>query len=139
VGAACLSDQPGERKSVIFKVLVLLTALMQQKASDFQWIITGDESWFFLCCPRDSVWVASRDEFPQHIKHKIAWESAWFQSFGRLRESSVFLMHPKRSRTTSRSSLMLLCPVWLRIFGHGLVGRHWKVGWSTSAMHVLTF
>jgi hypothetical protein len=50
---------------------LFLTALMEQKASGFQRIITGDESWFFLYCPRDSVWAASRDELPQRIKQKI--------------------------------------------------------------------
>jgi hypothetical protein len=28
---------------------------MEQQASGFQWIVTGDESWFFLYDPRDSV------------------------------------------------------------------------------------
>jgi hypothetical protein len=46
---------------------ILLTALMDQKASGFQLMITGDESWFFLDYLRDSVWVASRDELPQRI------------------------------------------------------------------------
>jgi hypothetical protein len=40
--------------------------------------------------------------------------------------------------TIQHSSLMLSWPVWLRIFGHRLVGRRWKVGWSTWTMRVLT-
>jgi hypothetical protein len=29
-------------------------ALMKHRASGFQWIITGDEPWFFLYYPRES-------------------------------------------------------------------------------------
>jgi histone-lysine N-methyltransferase SETMAR len=50
---------------------LLLVALMEQKVSLFQRIITGDEWWFFLGHPSDSVWAASRDELPQRIKQKI--------------------------------------------------------------------
>jgi hypothetical protein len=50
---------------------VLLKALMEQKASGLQRIITGNESHFFLAYPPDSVWAASHDELPQHIKQKI--------------------------------------------------------------------
>jgi hypothetical protein len=46
-------------------------ALREQKANGFQRIITGDESWFFFCHPRDLVWAASRDELSQSIKQKI--------------------------------------------------------------------
>jgi hypothetical protein len=42
---------------------LLLTALREQKASGFQRIIIGDESWFFFDHLRDSVRAASRDEF----------------------------------------------------------------------------
>jgi hypothetical protein len=35
-----------------------LTALMEQKASGFLRICTGDESWLFLYYSRDSVWAA---------------------------------------------------------------------------------
>jgi hypothetical protein len=48
--------------------------MMEQKVSGFQRIITGDESWFFLCYPRDSVWVASHDELPHRIEQKIGTE-----------------------------------------------------------------
>jgi hypothetical protein len=44
---------------------------MEQKAIGFQRIITGDELWFFLYYPRDSVWAGTRDELPQRIKQKI--------------------------------------------------------------------
>jgi hypothetical protein len=49
---------------------LLLAALMEEKASDFQQIMTGDESRFFLYYSRDSVWGASCDELPQRIKQK---------------------------------------------------------------------
>jgi hypothetical protein len=44
---------------------------MEQKASRFHRIITGDELCFFFSCPCNSVWAASRDELPQRIKQKI--------------------------------------------------------------------
>jgi hypothetical protein len=47
---------------------LFLTALMEQKASGFQWIITRNGSWFLFDYPRDSVWAASRDELSQSIK-----------------------------------------------------------------------
>jgi hypothetical protein len=84
---------------------------MEQKASGFQRIITGDASWFFLYCPSDSVWAASRDELPQRSKHKTGTEKTWFRSFDQLTESTVFLISLKLHPTTQRSSLMLQCPV----------------------------
>jgi hypothetical protein len=53
---------------------LLLIALVGQKASDSQWIITGDESWFFPYYPCDSVWTASHDELSQRIKQKTTME-----------------------------------------------------------------
>jgi hypothetical protein len=73
-GAAYPIDQPEERKSVIFEVLLLLTALMEQKASGLQRIITGYVSWFFLCYLCDLVWAASHDELYRRIKQKIDME-----------------------------------------------------------------
>jgi hypothetical protein len=49
LGAACLVDQPEERRNVIFEAF--LTALMEQKASSFQGIIIGGESLFVLYYP----------------------------------------------------------------------------------------
>jgi hypothetical protein len=54
---------------------LLVTALMKEKASNFQGIITGDESRFFFDSPRDSVWAALRDELLQPIKQKIETEN----------------------------------------------------------------
>jgi hypothetical protein len=41
---------------------------MEQKASDFQRIIIGNESWFFFYYFRDLIWAASSDQLPQLIK-----------------------------------------------------------------------
>jgi hypothetical protein len=54
---------------------VLLTALMEQKASGSQRIITGDKSWFLLYYPCDSACVVSLDELPQPLKWKIDTET----------------------------------------------------------------
>jgi hypothetical protein len=61
-------NQKSERMS--YSKLVL-TALMEQKASNFQRIITGDESCFFLDYPRDSVWTTPDDGLSQRIKREI--------------------------------------------------------------------
>jgi hypothetical protein len=50
---------------------LILKAVMEQKASGFQRIITGDELWFFFYYLCDSVLATSRDERPQRIKQKI--------------------------------------------------------------------
>jgi hypothetical protein len=54
---------------------------MEQKASDFQRIITGDELWFFFYDPRDSIWAMSRDELWQGIKQKIDMEKCLVSIF----------------------------------------------------------
>jgi hypothetical protein len=69
LGAACHIDQPKSEKLSYSKLL--LTKRMEQNAGGFQWIITGDELWFFRYYSRDSVCAASRDELPQYIEHKI--------------------------------------------------------------------
>jgi hypothetical protein len=89
---------------------LLLTSLTAQKASGSQRIIPGDELWFFVDYPRDLMWAASRDELPQRVKQKLTGKSAWFRAFGRVTESTIFLMCPKGQRTTQHCSLMLLCP-----------------------------
>jgi hypothetical protein len=60
-------DQKNER--ALYSTVVL-TGLLKQRASSFQWIIIGNDACFFLYCPRDSIWAVSRDEFPQRTKQK---------------------------------------------------------------------
>jgi AmmeMemoRadiSam system protein B len=61
-----------------------LTVLGEQKASDFQQIITGDESRFFFNYPVGSVWVSSRDELPHAATRKLTRENARFRSKARV-------------------------------------------------------
>jgi hypothetical protein len=49
----------------------ILTALTKHKPIDFEQVITGDESWFFLHYPHDSVWASSRDDLLHRTKHTI--------------------------------------------------------------------
>jgi hypothetical protein len=51
-------------------------ALMEQKGSGFQQIVAGDESWFFLYYPRNSVSAVSLDELPRRFTQKNDTESA---------------------------------------------------------------
>jgi hypothetical protein len=64
----CAIDQPKERKRAIFKAP--FDSLIEQKASGFQRMVTGDESWFFFDYSCDSVEAASRDNLPERIKRK---------------------------------------------------------------------
>jgi hypothetical protein len=43
----------------------------QQQPMDFEYVITGDESWFYSYNPPDAAWAVSRDEPPERIKRKI--------------------------------------------------------------------
>jgi hypothetical protein len=47
-----------------------LTALVKHKPTDFERVITGDESRFFLYYFRDSLWTASRSDLPHRIKQQ---------------------------------------------------------------------
>jgi hypothetical protein len=50
---------------------VTLSGLQSVYSIGFQSAITGDESWFFLYHPHDSIWVSSRDEMSESISQKI--------------------------------------------------------------------
>jgi hypothetical protein len=68
---------------------LLLTALMEQKASGFQRIITVDESWFSFIIPViRSEWRRVMS-FLNASSRKSARKSAWFRVFGRLTESTA--------------------------------------------------
>jgi hypothetical protein len=49
----------------------LLRVLKENQKTGFATIITGDESWFYLEHPHQSVWPSSRDEAPERLKRKI--------------------------------------------------------------------
>jgi hypothetical protein len=70
---ALSSNQKSERVS---DSRLLLAALDQNEATLFQGVITGDESWFFLYYPRDSIWVPSRDDLSDRIKQKFDTEKS---------------------------------------------------------------
>jgi hypothetical protein len=56
---------------------LFLTALTEQRVNGFQQIITGDGSWFFFYCSRDSAWARSCDQLAQPIKQKIYTEKCF--------------------------------------------------------------
>jgi hypothetical protein len=45
--------------------------LCREQQNNFDHVITGDESWFFIHYPNESVWAGSRDEVPARIKQTI--------------------------------------------------------------------
>jgi hypothetical protein len=57
-------NQKSERATLSHELLAIWQS---DRSSGFQNMITGDESWFFLSYPRESVRVKSRDEGPDKI------------------------------------------------------------------------
>jgi transposase len=49
----------------------LLRELEESQADNFERVITGDESWFFLYYPHESAWAPSREDVPERIRQKI--------------------------------------------------------------------
>jgi histone-lysine N-methyltransferase SETMAR len=49
----------------------LLEVLRREQQNNFDLVITGDESWFFVHYPNESVWAGSRDGIPVRIKQTI--------------------------------------------------------------------
>ena len=62
------SNQKAERVTLSHEILAVLES---NRRNSFRSVITGDESWFFLYYPRDSIWAQSRDEVPERISEKI--------------------------------------------------------------------
>jgi hypothetical protein len=58
--------------------------------------------------------------------------------FGQWKESTEFFVFRNGQRIIQRSSVMLLCPVWLRILRQGVVRERWKFGWSIWPTHIFT-
>jgi hypothetical protein len=48
---------------------------------DFEHMITGDESWFYLYNSPNSVWAESRDTLPERIRRKIDTEKCLISVF----------------------------------------------------------
>jgi hypothetical protein len=49
----------------------ILSILSSVCSPGFQSVITGDQSWFFICYFHDSIWASSRDEVPERVSQKI--------------------------------------------------------------------
>jgi histone-lysine N-methyltransferase SETMAR len=49
----------------------LLTIFQQDQQNNFERIITGDESWFYLQYANESAWAESRDQLPVRVSQKI--------------------------------------------------------------------
>jgi transposase len=63
-------DQAGKNERVTYS-RALLEQLTEAQQDDFQHVVTGDESWFFLFYPRESAWVESRFDLPERTKAKF--------------------------------------------------------------------
>jgi histone-lysine N-methyltransferase SETMAR len=62
------SNQKSERVSYSN---LLLAALEESRQTGFERLITGDESWFYISYPHESVWAASREDVPERLRQKI--------------------------------------------------------------------
>jgi hypothetical protein len=77
-------DFAQKRNRVTFS-RALLELLRREQENNFEHVVTGDESWFVLHYPNESIWVESRDEVPVRIKQTIDAEKClisilWFVS-----------------------------------------------------------
>jgi hypothetical protein len=72
------SSQKAERVMLSHEILAVLES---DRRNSFQNVITGDESWFFLCYLRDSIWAQSRDEVSERISQKIDSEKCLISVF----------------------------------------------------------
>jgi hypothetical protein len=120
VSHALSINQKSER--VLYSKL-RLTALMEQKASGFQPIITGTELWFFFSSPLDSVWAASRDEFPQRIKQKIDMETCLVSIPWSVNGINSYFNVPKGTMYNTALFTDVVIPSLIENVQHGLVGR----------------
>jgi transposase len=62
------SNQKAERVTLSHEILAILES---DRRNSFRNVIIGDESWFLVYYPRDSIWAQSRDEVPERIRQKI--------------------------------------------------------------------
>jgi hypothetical protein len=90
---------------------LLLIALVEEKASGCQRIITRDESWFFLYYPRDLVWAVLGDELPQHSKQKIDTEKCLVSILWLVSGIYGLLDVPKGTTYNTAFFMDVACPV----------------------------
>jgi hypothetical protein len=62
------TNQKAERVTLTYGILSVLQSV---RSPGFHSVITGDESWFFLYYPRDSIWAPPRDEVPETVSQKM--------------------------------------------------------------------
>jgi histone-lysine N-methyltransferase SETMAR len=62
---------PAQKRNRVTFSRALLEVLHREQGNNFEHVITGDESWFFLHYPNESIWAESRDEVPVRIKQTI--------------------------------------------------------------------
>jgi histone-lysine N-methyltransferase SETMAR len=55
--------------------------LRPEQENNFEHVVTGDESWFFLHYPNESIWAESRDEVSVRIKQTIDAEKCLISIF----------------------------------------------------------
>jgi transposase len=72
------ADQKNERMSLSSQLLAIL---QQEQQIEFERVLTGDESWFFLYYPPDSAWAVSRDALPERVKQTIDTEKCLISVF----------------------------------------------------------
>jgi hypothetical protein len=61
----------GERREHVEKSTALLSVLAKAKTKAWQFVITGDEAWFFYDMPHSKIWVPPDADAPEVAKRLI--------------------------------------------------------------------
>jgi hypothetical protein len=85
----------------------ILSVLQSPRFSSFQRVIIGDESWFCMDYPRNSIWASSPDKIPEGLSQK-AQKSVSFHFFGLRMESTALLTFRKAAYIIRHSFAILL-------------------------------
>jgi hypothetical protein len=113
---ALSSNQMSERVTYPSR---LLEVLEEAQRTDFERVITSDESWFFLSYPRKSAWAASRDELPEEVSPEIDAEKCLISVFWSANGIQSLLDPPKGSTYNTA----FFCDQVLRSLVQGLTSR----------------
>jgi hypothetical protein len=60
-----------ERNERVSYSSLLLVALEEDRQKGFEPLITGNESWFYLSDPYESLWAVSREDGPTRLRQRI--------------------------------------------------------------------
>jgi hypothetical protein len=89
------------------KSIALLPALANAKRRGWQFILTGDESWFFYCPGHFNIWLPPDTNAPEVARQPINTSKVMITIFWNPLGIHVLAAHPKRHRLTQNISLIM--------------------------------